>query len=149
MVSLGTLTTLGLIAVAAIAFVGFGGAAGIGARIGGGFKSFSAAITQGIFAGLQNTSTTQMETSEQRILIAQEEFAKTGEPIIAGAFSGFQGVVSQQFAERFSFQPPTTGSTLDVSKSFSYLQKGGITSNELIIAKTIEQNALLYPRFFG
>jgi len=54
MVSLGTIVTLGLLAVGAVGFIGLGGAAGIGQRIGGGFKTFSESITAGLFGGVFN-----------------------------------------------------------------------------------------------
>jgi len=44
MVRIGTILTLGLIGLAAATFIGLGGASGIGARIGGGFRAFGESI---------------------------------------------------------------------------------------------------------
>jgi len=70
---------------------------------------------------------------------------------VAEAFSGFveSGVVSQSFAESFSFQPdPTKFGTLDVSKTFDFLAAGGITPEEAQLAKLIEANSQQFPEFF-
>jgi len=48
MVSISTVITLGLIGIAAVGFISLGGAAGIGQRIGGGFRAFGESVVSGI-----------------------------------------------------------------------------------------------------
>ena len=78
------------------------------------------------------------------------------------------GVVSQQFAERYSFQPPTPEGVLDVSKIFASptifsptganLQQraasnfggfGSIGNQNTALAQAIEANAAQFPEYFG
>ena len=51
-------------------------------------------------------------------------------PAISTAFQPAltSGAISQDFAERFSFQPPGRSGQLDVSKTFEYISGGGSNS---------------------
>lgn len=161
MVSIQTGLTLGLLGLAVVAFIGLGGASGIGARIGGGFRAFGEAVIGGI-AGInpfadqggnqpapQESNPEPTQTPEERTRIAREAFELSGEPLIAAEIRPFAGIISTSFLESISFQPPTTGFTLDVSKTFRYLAADGITSDEAQIARLIEANSKLFPEFFG
>lgn len=89
---------------------------------------------------------------------------------IAAAFTApvQAGAVSQQFAERYSFQPPTSKGVLDVSKAFAApstftpsnaeIQRraasnfggfGSIGNQNTALAQAIEASAKQFPEYFG
>lgn len=89
---------------------------------------------------------------------------------IAAAFTApvQAGAVSQQFAERYSFQPPTLKGVLDVSKAFAApstftpsnaeIQRraasnfggfGSIGNQNTALAQAIEASAKQFPEYFG
>jgi len=81
---------------------------------------------------------------------ANAEPAPRSDPLfIAADVFSFKNIVSPEFLAQFSFQPPTTGQTLDVTSTLRYLAADGITPSEAAVATLIETNSKLFPEFFG
>ena len=157
MVSISNLLTLGLIAGGALAFIKLGGASGIGSRVGGGFNDLFSSFTGGLIGGDSKEPTYDPAihgslpveeaifnasqkmgrplTPDENLQVRQKWDVEHGTdprstPAIATAFQPalVSGAISQDFAQRFSFQPPGKVGQLDVSKTFEYISGGGSNS---------------------
>jgi hypothetical protein len=191
MVSLNKIINLGMAAAVIGGFFYLGGASGIGKHIGAGLTSFGSGLTSTLkfptlsLPKLAETKPNGTEydkaieaaggydalTSSERVDIARKlltpeeiEFgsiAKEFKPALTA------GAISQSFAKQFSFQPPATGGSLDVSSTFGYLSEpisskeierrvasnfggyGSAINQTTALAKAIETNAKLYPEWFA
>jgi hypothetical protein len=149
MVSLGTITKLGSLAIAG--FLGYtllknAGSIGssVGSFAGTGLRNLGSGISDGfttafdIFGGNVNANTAgavsqddpniDMGTNPEDVNVPS-----AGTTPIAQGFSSFveSGAVSRGFAESYSFQPPASSGQLDVSKTFAYLSSTDYRTNQL------------------
>ena len=196
MVSLGTITKLGGLAIAG--FLGYtllknAGSIGssVGSFAGTGLRSLGSGISQGfttafdIFGGSPNANTggaiaqddpnvilgeSPRTQNDPNVGIVTPNPVEEGYTPIAKGFSGFvdSGLVSREFAEKYSFQPPPSAGQLDVSKTFAYIssptyrenqeksgslnQYGGYgtaVAQTEALAGAIAQSASDYPEWFA
>ena len=201
MVSFGTIAKLGTLAIAG--FLGYtllknAGSIGssVGSFAGTGLRSLGSGISEGfttafdIFGGSPNANTGGAIAQDDPNVILGERPRTQNDPNvgivtpnpveegytpIAKGFSSFveSGVVSRQFAEKYSFQPPPSrdsrfGEPLNVSKTFAYIssptyreeqeksgslnQYGGYgtaVAQTEALAGAIAQSASDYPEWFA
>lgn len=108
-------------------------------------------------------------TPEVALSVARQTSPTEKLPIAAAFTAPVQaGAISQQFAERYSFQPPTPKGVLDVSKAFAApstfspssaeIQRraasnfggfGSIGNQNTALAQAIEASAAAFPEYFG
>ena len=108
-------------------------------------------------------------TPEVALSVARQTSPTEKLPIAAAFTAPVQaGAISQQFAERYSFQPPTPKGVLDVSKAFAApstfspssaeIQRraasnfggfGSIGNQNTALAQAIQASAAQFPEYFG
>ena len=196
MVSLGTITKLGGLAIAG--FLGYtllknAGSIGssVGSFAGTGLRSLGSGISEGfttafdIFGGSPNANTggaiaqddpnvilgeSPRTQNDPNVGIVTPNPVEEGYTPVAKGFSSFvdSGIVSRQFAEKYSFQPPPSSGQLNVSKTFAYIssptyreeqeksgslnQYGGYgtaVAQTEALAGAIAQSASDYPEWFA
>lgn len=171
-------------ALAGIAvFMGVGGAKGLGERVGGSFRQFSNSFIAGLGINPLATEQNNINTGtafDQAIQAIKNtgtaitpEIARNTAAIItppktavAAAFTpaAAAGAISQGFAERYSFQPPTKTGVLDVSNIFRHINQnthlqtraasnfggyGSAVNQNTALAQAIEASAAQYGEYFG
>lgn len=196
MVSFGTIAKLGGLAIAG--FLGYtllknAGSIGssVGSFAGTGLRSLGSGISEGfttafdIFGGSPNANTGGAIAQDDPNVILGESPRTQNDPNVgvvtpnpveegytpvAKGFSSFvdSGIVSRQFAEKYSFQPPPSQGQLNVSKTFAYIssptyreeqeksgslnQYGGYgtaVAQTEALAGAIAQSASDYPEWFA
>ena len=196
MVSFGTIAKLGTLAIAG--FLGYtllknAGSIGssVGSFAGTGLRSLGSGISEGfttafdIFGGSPNANTggaiaqddpnvilgeSPRTQNDPNVGIVTPNPVEEGYTPVAKGFSSFvdSGVVSRQFAEKYSFQPPPSQGQLNVSKTFAYIssptyreeqeksgslnQYGGYgtaVAQTEALAGAIAQSASDYPEWFA
>jgi len=196
MVSFGTIAKLGTLAIAG--FLGYtllknAGSIGssVGSFAGTGLRSLGSGISEGfttafdIFGGSPNANTGGAIAQDDPNVILGESPRTQNDPNVgvvtpnpveegytpvAKGFSSFvdSGIVSRQFAEKYSFQPPPSQGQLNVSKTFAYIssptyreeqeksgslnQYGGYgtaVAQTEALAGAIAQSASDYPEWFA
>jgi len=138
----------------------------VGGFFGGGIRSLGEGLTSGfenIFGGLFPETGGEVNPNLTNDIMVEPPVGT------ALSFSNFlnRGVISEGFASRFSFLPPTTGkNVLDVSRTFKFLPSlqqgfiqtgggskfGGFVNQQAqsdALAKAIEQASSQFPEFFG
>ena len=151
MVSIGTITKIAGLAIAGL--VGYSlikNAGNIGSQVGGfvgtGFAGLGKGITEGfsdafdIFGGAVNPETggATGELDPNITVTDPNKGVVTGDPKeegfnpISSEFKSFvsSGILSKEFAEAYSFQPPARSGQLDVSKTFAYISSPTYRANQ-------------------